>query len=254
MKGLRLLAGALAAASAAVLLAAGSAWADTISSGGTASETVAGTTSIYEVFGHAGNPGGDYGPDSPAVLLSFAAGSGNVFTFTATGVIGCCGYATNSAYTPDGAGGGMNVTGANGLSSLIGNSDIPLVGVFTSETDPSLGSAPATLTFDANNPLSLSPLLDQVFYIGDGRAGYNNGSGAQLTFTAPTTATRLYLGGIDAFGFNGLTGYYNDNAGEFDVTAHLSGGGTPEPATWAMMLLGFFGLGGMLRACKTRLA
>ena len=40
---------------------------------------VSGKASVYDVFGHAGKPGGDYGPDLPAVLTTFGAGSGNIF-------------------------------------------------------------------------------------------------------------------------------------------------------------------------------
>lgn len=218
--------------------------ADPIAPGGTVSYTVPGTASIYQIFGHPGNPGGDYGPASDALLTTFAAGSGNAFTVTAAGLVSCCSNAPN--IPPDGGSGGMSVGGANGLSSLSGNTLIPLVGVFTTETDPFGGTPPAALAFDASNPLSLSPLLNQVFYIGDGRSGFNNSLGALLTFTAPTNATRFYVAGIDAFGFNGLTGYYNDNQGSWDVTINLAA--VPEPSTWAIMLLGFGAAGGAMRA------
>jgi hypothetical protein len=252
----------LAATTAALLVVGASAtYADPISPGGSVSTTVSGVDSIYGIFGHSGDPGGENGGDpasSPAHLVTFTAGSGNVFTFSASGEIGCCTHSLDSAYTPDGANAGMNVTGANGLSSLMGNSAIPLVGVFTTDTDPNGGVAPATLTFNHDSPLSLSPLLDQVFYIGDGLTGYNNASGTPLTFTAPTGATRLYVGVIDAYGFNGVTGYYGDNPGSFAVTIDLAGvrklPGVPEPSTWAMMLLGVFGLGSLMRARKPAIA
>ena len=244
------------AACAAALFAAGAASADTISGGQTQTETVLGTASIYHVFGHAGG-NGSAGPDTAADLLTFTAGAGNVFSFTATGEIGCCG-GLNPGFTPDGAGGGTNITGRNGLSNISGNSLIPLVGVFTTDTDPFGGAAPAALAFNAGSPTSLSPLLNQVFYIGDGLTGYNNASGSSLSFTAPTTATRLYLGVIDANGFNGPTDFYGDNPGSFTVNASLTapttGGGVPEPAAWAMMLMGFFGLGATLRGRKSALA
>jgi PEP-CTERM motif len=36
------------------------------------------------------------------------------------------------------------------------------------------------------------------------------------------------------------------------VAATSPGGGVPEPASWAMMLVGFGGLGGVLRAQRRR--
>ena len=113
------------------------------------------------------------------------------------------------------------------------------MGVFTTNVDPSGTASPATLTFDASNPTSLSPLVNQVFYIGDGLSGYTNAAGAPLTFTAPGSATRLYLGVIDAFGFGGQTGYYNDNLGAFSVDITLqSTAPVPEPSDLALMLAG----------------
>ena len=48
---------------------------------------------------------------------------------------------------------------------------------------------------------SLSPLIDQVFFIGDGLTG--DGSGSVQQFIVPTGATALYLGITDAPGYNG---------------------------------------------------
>ena len=46
-----------------------------------------------------------------------------------------------------------------------------------------------------------------------------------------------------------LTGYQAYLNGTFDwnITAAGQAGGVPEPATWGLMLVGFFGLGGLLR-------
>lgn len=235
----------MAAVCAGALLST-SAFADPLPAGSAVVYTVPGTSSIYQVNGRPGNTGGDYGPSTNAIQSTFAAGAGNVFTFSATGLVSCC--SNSPDIPPDGAiGNNMNVTGANGLSSLIGNAAIPLVGVFMNETDPFGSAAPATLTFDANNPAGLSPLLNQVFYIGDGRAGYNNSLGALLTYTAPTSATRLYVGAIDAYGFNGVTGYYADNQGSWSVRITHLVSGVPEPSTWLTMLIGFGALGWQVR-------
>ncbi|WP_196437409.1 VPLPA-CTERM sorting domain-containing protein [Methylomonas sp. LL1] len=208
--------------------------------GGTLADlAIAGTTSIYHVFGHAGNPGGDSGSDTPAIRIDFNAGANNVFSISATGLVGCCSDSPN--ITPDGGNSSAHISGTNGLSGILGNAQIALVGVFTSEIDPFGSVAPVSLSFDAANPISLSPLLAQVFYIGDGKSGKNNPSGTALTFTAPTNASRLYLGLTDGWAFNGLPGYYGDNRGAF--TANVSLAPVPLPAALPLMLTGLGALG-----------
>ncbi len=221
-----------------------------ISPGGSLNTTVHGTTSIYQVFGHAGNPGGDYGPATDAVQVNFAAGSSNTFHFAASGATHCCSGTPN--VPPDGAMAGTHVTGANGLSNAIGNSQLALLGVFTTDTDPFGAAAPAALNWDASNPGSLAPMLNQVFYIGDGLGGYLNGGGSVLDFLAPSGATRLYLGVADAWAFVGLTGYYHDNPGLYEVNVRLDAGAgpaVPEPGSW---LLTGLGLAALLAARRTR--
>ena len=242
------------AAGASLAIGASSAQALSIASGGSLTGVVVdGTDSVYQIFGHSGSPGGG-GASTDAVQIDFGADTGNVFTFSASGLVNCCNGAPN--IPPDGGGSGMNVGGANGLSGLSGNRNVPLVGVFTTGLDPFGGFAPAALSFDGANPTSLTPLLHQVFYIGDGRAGYDNAGGAQLTFTAPTNATRLYLGAIDAVGFNAQTGYYADNPGSWTVSVDLAAqpGAVPEPGTWTLMIGGFAAAGGMLRRRRTTTA
>ncbi len=138
------------------------------------------------------------------------------------------------------------IQGYEGISGIVANSGFGrqmfLVGVAIGPTEPS-GAPPARLEYGPS-PLdysqsSYSPLLGQVFFIGDGLTG--TGSGSQQTFVLPTGATRLYLGFADAFDFGdsaaplgNLPGYYNDNVGRLlgDVTFN-STVVIPEPSTAA---------------------
>jgi hypothetical protein len=62
--------------------------------------------------------------------------------------------------------------------------------------------------------------------------------GSSMKLLVPTGATKLFLGFADASGFNGISGDYSDNAGSLTITASV-----PEPAAWAMLILGFVGIG-----------
>jgi hypothetical protein len=94
------------------------------------------------------------------------------------------------------------------LSQLL--TENSLVGVFLSATAP---SGPASAAIDAsgsNDFTTFSPMLQQVFFIGDDLTG--TGSGMVQRFVVPAAATRLFLASSDLLG-----GSYN-NAGQFDVT------------------------------------
>ena len=108
-----------------------------------------------------------------------------------------------------------------------------LAGVFLGPNTPS-GPAPAQLSGTSYS--SISPGLDQIFFIGDGLTG--TGSGTVQTFYVPTGATRLYLGVID-------DGGYYDNTGTIiaTITASEQVSTTPAPSAWVLMISGLVGLG-----------
>lgn len=233
----------------AVLLAAPALAQTSLAVGQSRTVEFPGTTSIYQIFGHSGSTVFEAN-DAP--YLQFAAAAGQVVTFgPVTGGVNCCSN-PGELNTPDGLGfspfghSTTTVYGMNGLSDAFGNTQLPLVAVFTTDADPSGQAAPAALAaWDASAPTSLAPALHQVFYVGDGRAGFNDAGGAVLQFTAPATATRLYLGFADAGSFNGTSGWYQDNPGAMAATVLLSA--VPEPATWALGLAGLAWLGAAAR-------
>ncbi|MGA7629557.1 MAG: hypothetical protein WCB11_02245 [Terriglobales bacterium] len=95
-----------------------------------------------------------------------------------------------------------------------------VTGVF--ESGPPEGDARATLDFNSigTDFSSLSPILQQLFFIGDGLTG--DGTGSVQVFYVPSGAKTLYLGITDACGGNGLPSCYGDNFGDFIVSYAIS--------------------------------
>jgi hypothetical protein len=186
---------------------------------------------------------------SGATSLTFTSVTGS----TTCGV-GFC--SPSGGIGPDGAGllmasgaqDGTNIaSGNNGISGIQFTSrEMFLVGVFLDNNVPSgfgpfvpvYTSTGGTGVYSADNATSQSAFfLGQVFYIGDGRTGINNPTGALETFAIPTGATRLFLGFADSLtNFSGAWGAYGDNGGSLNVT--LSLGAVPEPGTVMLMGLG----------------
>jgi hypothetical protein len=148
--------------------------------------------------------GGDSSPGQSPVLAASGFAAGSTFTFSATGVTDGAGTGPtgpDGAYTFNMTDYGLGVAPANGVGTL------GLVGVFLDDSTPSGGSEPGPLNFSGGLKFaSLSPGLNQIFWIGDGRTGTK--TGAVQTFIAPTGATRLYLGTIDGVQWNNNTGHY----------------------------------------------
>ena len=215
-----------------------------------ATTTIPGTTSIYAV---AGSTAGSSNTNDGTEAVSFSVVGGQTYNITATGTLNCC----NGDSTYDGGPDGIQISPfdstvgveTNGLSALTGNSFLGLVGVFGDGSDPRGNASPAALAFDANNPSSVAPELWQIFYIGDGRSGYENPLGSLLDFTAPSGATVLYLGLIDHGPGGALSPCcYGDNIGSLE--ALVAPPAVPLPA--AFPLFGSVLLGSGLLAWRSK--
>ena len=144
---------------------------------------------------------------------------------------------------------GSNLNSFGGISGYIGPQG-PLAGVFLSDAIPS-AAPPATLDFSpgglGTDFTSLSPVLGQIFYIGDGKTSLDTFQ----QFIAPAGATRLFLAIPDGFGFVGGPGAYDDNDGSYQIRIGVNQvpvvPGIPEPETYALMLAGLAALGVMQR-------
>lgn len=117
-----------------------------------------------------------------------------------------------------------------------------LTGVFLDDSIPTGSPAPLTLDLGVGGTdfLSSSPLLGQVFFIGDGMTS----GGIFQTFLAPLGATRLFFGIPDAFGFNGVPGAYDDNDGSYRIRVGINEvptTGIPLPSSLALLAIGLAG-------------
>jgi hypothetical protein len=191
--------------------------------------------------------GSDTVPDNSPVKFDVTAGA--TLTFAASGSTSVDGGCFAG---PDGAGcygdeSGFSPPPASNTYKGPANA---LIGVFLGPGVTSVQDGPASLDYTdpANISMaSLSPGLNEIFFIGDGLTG--TGDGAVQQFIAPMGATNLYLAVADSIGSS--TG----NLGSLSVDytgATLDAGAVPEPATWGLMLLGFGGLGATLRLLRNR--
>ncbi len=124
---------------------------------------------------------------------------------------------TTTLYDADGETDNIN-SNLNGSEHGMSDMTAPLtalVGVYLSDTLPDLSPAPPTLDFStsaARDFTTLSPKLQQIFFIGDGR----NSDGEVQQFQVPQGATRLYVAVWDAW-------EWNNNSGTLGMTIHGSG-------------------------------
>jgi len=150
-------------------------------------------------------------------------------------------------FTPNTADGGTSASGTtdvrswNGISGLIhSNRTMFLTGVFIGSGEPTDPSPARLDVTNANAQHTITPLLAQTFFMGDGR----DSASVIQQFIIPAGATRLYFGFVDAFEFGNpsdLPGHYGDNSGVLSVGYNI----VPSPAS-ALVLLG------LARGCRRR--
>jgi len=157
----------------------------------------------------------DYAPFDSPVFVGAVSGGEKITFGPVTGLVSngpCCALVGPNGTGSTSSGGGTTVGGYSGFPINA------LVGVFY---DPSAAQGSGTVW---GPPETLTPPVNQVFFVGDGSIG---------TFVVPTGATALYLGTTDGF-------QWSNNLGAFTVTVTTS---VPELSTWAMLVAGFAGVG-----------
>ncbi len=109
---------------------------------------------------------------APVDIPLGAYGAGAVVTFNSIGGhVNCCGSATPMT-PPDGDSGSTNLNAVKGISGIAAPTTMFLTGVFTNG-NPAALVPPASLNFNTltESFASLSPAMNQTFFIGDGLTG-----------------------------------------------------------------------------------
>jgi uncharacterized repeat protein (TIGR03803 family) len=197
----------------------------------TTTVTVSASAALYD---YAGNISGN-GATPPVTVSLDPTVTGQVVTIS--NVSGAVEYWTAPPQVnADGTDPAIFSTDGTNFDSFAGLAGVkapvigPLMGVFLNGQEGAVGHVvPTALDFGGIGTAftSLSPSIDQPFFIGDGLTG--TGSGATQQFVVPTGATGLALGVLDAGYFRGINaggylswGTYGDNSGAFTATITAS--------------------------------
>ena len=215
---------------------------------------IPGTANIFAA-GFGSTPGSEGGTLPPSIT-GFTTPIFGSTSFTINSISGSvsCGVGCPAGSGAEGFAVVQPVNGAtnisapgNGLSGIqFTGRDFFLVGVFLDNNAPSIAPGTLVYSFDgvtnaADGSPTFQPGLSQVFYIGDGRQGFNNGAGSLQTFFAPVGATRLFVGFEDATAFQGTPGMFSDNTGSLTVDFNFPTS-VPEPGSVLLVGLGLVGL------------
>ena len=225
------------------------AWAVLSSSSSADTLAIPGDANIFGA-GHSTAPDPDgHGGGALPPSVSFTAGANEVVTFSSvTGSVTLNGSTFND---PDGVGSqasSTDIASYQGISGIMAPNAGFLIGVFETNVEPA-DPAPAILDFTTigTNFTTLSPAIDQTFFIGDGLTG--DGTGTQQQFIVPADATALYLGIGDNLNPGDPPGYYSDNGGSFNATFNV----VPEPSSFALVGIGLTLCLFRVRVCKGQL-
>lgn len=139
--------------------------------------------------------------------------------------------------------------GCGNLGTFTG-AKLKLLAAFLTNDLPTSPPASSFTTLESISSTELSPEMGQVFYVGDGRVGYQDigpyDSAPETdmqVFHVPDDATRVVFGMVDS--------PWGDNAGPgWDVQFEVGQNPIPEPATMLAGLAGLAGLGRYLRRRK----
>jgi len=187
------------------------------------------------------SPPSDYAPANSPIAINLT--SGGIITFS--NVSGSTSVDDSNFAGPDGFGPGGAYPDQSSFSPYPANTYYngpadALIGVFLNSASGPLpintSNVPTGfvhgLDYQASGNEGLgaySPLLDQIFFIGDGLT--DTGSGSTQQFTPPAGATTLYLAVADSVGSS------VGNEGSITATVQGQGISVPEPGTTLLLTL-----------------
>lgn len=171
--------------------------------------------------------------------ITFAPSEGSVLTVTVNyGRLGCCGIGSDSAADGVGADGytprGTDVSGFGNIPPIVVfGHQMFLAGMFLTDAAPTSPAPYASVYAGGDDFLLDTPLIQQVFFIGDGLSP----DGQIQLHRVPKGATRLFFGFVDAFGYEGSPGWYDDNVGALNINASITAVPEPLPVQMAIVSL-----------------
>jgi hypothetical protein len=140
-------------------------------------------------------------------------------------------------------------TDGSGVVNILGLKNVPIALITTATPgNETAGGPSAPVGFRANDGTDLFG-ADTIYPI-DGN-GLLFDVGTDSAYTVPTWGREPLLG-IWSNGNGTYGSIFTGQVGGAEYYAQFGSATVPEPATWAMLLMGFFGLGATLRSRRKR--